>query len=88
MILTFDSVLAKEYDGLVVDVPPVGEVIQGIATFLVKVEIFDPDENIKPAMTSSATFVISELDDVLLVPNRALRFDEDSEWCISCKMTS
>lgn len=76
VILTLDSVLAKEYDGRVIDVPSVGEVNQGVANFRVKVEIINPDENVKPAMTSDAIFVINKLDDVLLVPNRALRFIE------------
>jgi HlyD family secretion protein len=76
VILTFDSILAKEYEGLVAEVPPVGEVDQGVANFRVKVEITNPDENVKPAMTSSATFIIDQLEDVLLVPNRALRFND------------
>jgi HlyD family secretion protein len=76
VILTFDSILAKEYEGLVVEVPPVGEVIQGVANFRVIAEITNPDENVKPAMTSSATFIIDQLEDVLLIPNRALRFNE------------
>jgi HlyD family secretion protein len=76
VILTFDSILAKEYDGLVLEVPPVGEVVQGVANFRVKIEITNPDEKIKPAMTSTTTFLINQLEDVLLVPNRALRFIE------------
>jgi HlyD family secretion protein len=39
----------------------------------VQVEITDADEQIKPGMTSSISFVVDELEDVLSVPSRALR---------------
>ncbi len=74
VILTFDAVLGKEYRGEVVEVPPVGQVSQGVVNFTVTVELKDVDEEVKPAMTAAVTIVVSELEDVLLVPNRAVRF--------------
>ncbi len=76
VVLTFDAVLGKEYHGEVVEVPPVGQVSQGVVNFTVTVELQDADEEVKPAMTAAVTIVVSELDDVLLVPNRAVRFRE------------
>lgn len=72
VILTFDSTLAKEYHGEVLEVPTVGVIEAGVTNFIVQVEITDADEQIKPGMTSSITFVVDELEDVLLVPSRAL----------------
>jgi HlyD family secretion protein len=76
VVFTFDSILAKEYLGKVLEVPPVGEVQAGVTNFTVQVEITDADEQIKPGMTSAITFVVDEIDDVLLVPNRATRIHE------------
>ena len=41
--------------------------------FTVTVEISDPDASIKPGMTAAVNIAVSQLDDVLLVPSRAVR---------------
>ncbi len=74
VVLTFDAVLGTEYHGKIVDVPPVGQAVQGVVNFTVTVELTDADEAVKPGMTAAVTIVVSELEDVLLVPNRAVRF--------------
>jgi HlyD family secretion protein len=71
--LTFDAILNREYSGRVSEVGQVGNAIQGTVNFDVTVEITDADEQVKPGMTAAVNIVISELDDVLLVPNRAVR---------------
>lgn len=42
--------------------------------FNVTVELTNPDEQVKPGMTAAVNVVVSQLSDVLLVPNRAVRF--------------
>ena len=71
--LTFDSILAKEYRGRVIEVPAVADTTRGLASFNVKVELLDADEMVKPGMTASATLIVSQLEDALLVPRQALR---------------
>lgn len=73
VILSFDSVPGREYQGKVVEVPIVGDTTQDVVTYKVVVEITDPDENIRPGMTTSAKIVTNSLPNVLLVPNQALR---------------
>lgn len=73
VVLAFDSVLAKEYQGVVVQVPAVAESLQGVVTFTVKIELTDADDLVKPGMTASVTFVVRELQDVLFVPRQAVR---------------
>lgn len=73
VVLTFDAILAKEYAGEVVGVGLVGTNQQGIVSFQVTVEVQDADELVKPGMTAAVNIVVSQLDDVLLVPNRAVR---------------
>lgn len=71
--LSFDAIQEKEYRGIVTDVSKVGTPTQGIVEFIVTVELTDADEQVKPGMTAAVNVVIEELDDVLLVPNRAVR---------------
>jgi HlyD family secretion protein len=74
--LVFDAVPGKEYHGVVVDVPEVGEEQGGVVGFRVDIEITDADRLVKPGMTTTATIVVAELPESLLAPNRALRLSE------------
>jgi HlyD family secretion protein len=76
VVLTFDAILAKEYTGVVVEVSPVGNVVAGVVNFKVTIELLDADEEVKPGMTAAVNMVVSQLEDVLLVPNRAVRVQE------------
>ncbi len=71
--LTFDAVLGGEYHGKVVEVSRAGTTVQGVVNFVVTVEITDPDEQVKPGMTAAVTITVKELNDVTLIPNRAVR---------------
>jgi HlyD family secretion protein len=72
-ILSFDAILAKEFTGEVVEVSPVGAIDQGLVNFQVTIALTDFDELIKPGMTAAVNIRVEELEDVLLVPNRAVR---------------
>jgi len=74
--LSFDAILGKEYQGEVVEVAQVGTSVQGIVEFKVTVELTNPDEAVKPGMTAAVNIVVDELENVLLVPNRAVRIEE------------
>jgi HlyD family secretion protein len=73
VILTFDAILAQEYTGKVVEVSPVGVPQQGIVNFDVTVELEDYDYQVKPGMTAAVNIVVTQLENVLIVPNRAVR---------------
>jgi HlyD family secretion protein len=72
-VLTFDAILGKEYHGKVVEVGQAGDPVQGVVSFVVKVELSDPDESVKPGMTAAVNVVVEEVKDALLIPNRAVR---------------
>ena len=74
--LTFDANPGKDYTGVVTKVGQVGNPSQGTVNFVVTVELTDPDENVKPGMTAAVTINVEELQDVLLIPNRAVRFQD------------
>ena len=71
--LAFDAILNKEYHGVVSEVALVGTASQGVVDFTVTVELTDADQAVKPGMTAAVNVVVSQLQDVLLVPNRAVR---------------
>ena len=76
--LTFDAILGDNFVGKVIEVANVGTVTASGVNFRVSVEI---DEaicqtcDIRPGMTAAVTIVVEQLEDVLLVPNRAVRFE-------------
>ncbi len=74
-ILTFDAVLGRTdpYHGKVVQVSQAGDTVQGVVNFVVTVELTDADEFVKPGMTAAVNIIIKEQNDVVLVPNRAVR---------------
>ncbi len=71
--LTFDAILGRDYHGEVVEVTQAGTVEEGVVNFTVTVELTDADSAVKPGMTAAVNIVVEELQDVLLVPNRAVR---------------
>ena len=71
--LTFDAILGKEYHGEVIEVTQAGTADQGVVNFTVTVELTDADPMVKPGMTAAVNIVVEEMQDVLLVQNRAVR---------------
>ncbi len=71
--LTFDAINGKEYSGKVTQVANVGSASQGTVNFTVTVELLNPDQEVRPAMTAAVNMVVNQINDALLVPNRAVR---------------
>ncbi len=74
--LTFDAIPGKEYSAKVVEVGRVGTLVSGVVNFNVTLELNNADEQVKPGMTAAVTILVQQLEDVLLVPNRAVRLRE------------
>lgn len=72
--LTFDAARGKNYTGAVTRVDQVGTINQGAVEFTVEVELLDADQDVRPGMTAAVIVTVNKLEDVLLVPNRAVRF--------------
>ena len=71
--LSFDAILGQEYEGQVVRVSQAGTVVGGVVNFTVTVELTNADEMVKPGMTAAVNIVVREIEDAILVPNRAVR---------------
>jgi len=71
--VSFDAIMNKEYNGKITEISRVGTVTQGSVNFTVTIELIDADKLVRPGMTAAVNIVVEQLDDVLLVPNRAVR---------------
>lgn len=71
--LTFDAIPETTYHGKVIQIGLSGIRQQGAVTYPVTIEITDADEKIKTGMTAMVQIETKKLDQVLLVPNRAVR---------------
>jgi HlyD family secretion protein len=74
--LVFDAMPELTYTGRVTQVSLVGVVEQGVVNFKITLELTDADEMVRPGMTAAVNLVVAEIEDVLLVPNRAVRLRE------------
>jgi len=71
--LSFDAILNRDYHGEVVEVASVGNNVRTFVNFTVTVELTDADEFVKPGMTAAVNIVVKQENNVLLIPNRAVR---------------
>ncbi|MBI9043888.1 MAG: efflux RND transporter periplasmic adaptor subunit [Anaerolineaceae bacterium] len=71
--ITFDALANNEFIGLVTEVGRVGNSMQGSVEFEVSIELEAPSEDVLTGMTAAVNLVVEQIDDVLLVPNRAVR---------------
>jgi len=73
--LTLDAAPDQTFTGKVSQVTLAGVSNQGVVTFPVTVEVAQPDPALKPGMSAAVGIVIDRHDNVLVVPNRALRLE-------------
>jgi HlyD family secretion protein len=80
VVITPDAFPDEEIEGEITAIKSIGTVSGGIVTYEVRVEIAPTGVPIRSDMTASATVVIEEKENVLLVPNRAIRYEEGVEY--------
>lgn len=71
--LTFDAVEGLTITGEVANIDTVGTVTQGVVTYDVDISFDTQDERVKPGMSVSAAIITEVRQDVLLVPNSAVK---------------
>jgi HlyD family secretion protein len=69
-----DAFPGKDFDGQIqqMRLNPVN--VQNVVTYNVVIDVNNPDQKLKPGMTANLTITIDERNNVLKVPNAALRF--------------
>jgi HlyD family secretion protein len=71
--LTFDAVENLTITGKVAEIDSIGTVSQGVVTYVVKINLDTGDNLIKPGMSVSATIITDIVQDVIVVPNSAVK---------------
>lgn len=78
--LTFDAVLDLTISGKVVEIDSIGTVSQGVVSYEVKINFDTDDSRIKPGMSVGATIITDIKQDVLVVPNSAVKSQNGTNY--------
>ena len=71
---TVDAFPGKDFDGKIEQMRLNPQNVQNVVTYNVVIDVDNPEQKLKPGMTTNLTFTIDERNNVLKVPNAALRF--------------
>lgn len=71
---TVDAFPGKDFDGKIAEMRLNPVNVQNVVTYNVVINVENPAQKLKPGMTANLTITIDERNDVLKVPNSALRF--------------
>jgi HlyD family secretion protein len=71
---TVDAFPADEFKGSLQQMRLNPQNVQNVVTYNVVIDVSNPEQKLKPGMTANLTVTIDERNDVLKVPNSALRF--------------
>jgi len=78
--LTFDAVSDLTLTGEVTEIETLGTVSQGVVSYAVKITFDTQDERVKPGMSVSSAIITDSKNDVLFVPNSAVKQQGDSNY--------
>jgi HlyD family secretion protein len=75
---TVDAFPGQEFKGAIQQMRLNPQTVQNVVTYNVVIDVGNPEQKLKPGMTANLTITIDERNDVLKVPNAALRFTPQS----------
>lgn len=73
-IFTVDAYPNEKFKGTVRQIRNAPQTVQNVVTYDAVIDVDNTALKLKPGMTANVTFVYAEKDDILRVPNAALRF--------------
>lgn len=79
-LVTFDAIEGLSVEGTVVEINTLGTVTSGVVTYKVKVAFSADDVRILPNMSVSVNIISDSKEDVLYVPNQAVKHDADGYY--------
>ena len=69
-----DAFPGKDFEGKIEQMRLNPQTVQNVVTYNVVIDVDNPEQKLKPGMTANLTITIDERNNVLKVPNAALRF--------------
>jgi HlyD family secretion protein len=73
-LFTVDAYPTEKFKGTVRQIRNAPQTVQNVVTYDAVIDVDNTALKLKPGMTANVTFVYAEKDDILRVPNAALRF--------------
>jgi HlyD family secretion protein len=71
---TVDAYPSERFKGTIRQIRNAAQMVQNVVTYDAVIDVANPDLKLRPGMTANVTVVYAEKQDVLKVPNAALRF--------------
>ena len=78
--ILLDALPDEEIKGTVAFISPTGTSLIGVVSYETRITLENPDERLRDGMTATAEVIIERRDDVLFIPNRALRGTWEDPW--------
>ncbi len=78
--LTFDAIEGLGISGVVAEIDTVGAASQGVVSYGVKISFDTQDNRVKPGMSVSAVIVTDVKQDVVALPNGAIKANGDTQY--------
>ena len=78
--LTFDAIPDLTITGKVVEIDSIGTVSQGVVNYTVKISFDTNDARVKPGMSVNANIITNVKQDVLTVPNSAVKTQNGTSY--------
>jgi len=79
-ILTFDALPDLKFKGKIIEISTVGKEEQGVVSYDVKISLEEENKEIKPGMSVNAEIIVDRKENVLLVPNSAIKSDRMGKY--------
>jgi HlyD family secretion protein len=71
--ITLDALPNAALQGKVIQIAPAGVLTQGVVNYPVTIQLTDPSRGVKTGMTANLNIIVQQRDNVLMVPNRAVK---------------
>jgi HlyD family secretion protein len=81
-----DALPDKELKGRVTFISQIGTVEAGVVGYDTTVTLENPDEELRDGMSATAEIILDRRDDVLLIPNRAIRGSVENPTVVVAKV--
>ena len=76
---TVDAYPADVFRGRISQIRLAPQNVQNVVTYTAVIQVENPELKLKPGMTANVTAIVAERENVLVVPNAALRFRPDTQ---------
>ncbi len=76
---TVDAYPTEQFKGVIHEVRNAAQTVQNVVTYDAVIDVDNPDLKLRPGMTANVSAIYAQRDDVLKIPNAALRFKPGPE---------